>query len=64
MTTEDLPPVVVTYRHDRGWIDVLVPEAGGLQGTVRDQETATLLAWTALRRLEPPRGVVEVHEGL
>jgi hypothetical protein len=55
--------VTVTYRHEGIWTDVSCDELGGHLGTVTDQEAAKALAWTCLRRLRPPRGVIERHEG-
>jgi hypothetical protein len=58
----ELAPVTVTYRHEGTWTDVSCPELGGHLGTVTDQAAATALAWTCLRRLQPPRSVRERHE--
>ena len=59
----ELLPVTVTYRHEGTWTDVHCDELGGLLGTTADPESAKALAWTLLRRLRPPRGVIERHEG-
>lgn len=55
-------PVTVTYRHDGIWTDVICGELGGLLGTAGPDSDPRALAWTCLRRLIPPRGVIEVHE--